>query len=205
MLEAKDLECVRGSRSLFKDIGFALHPGGILQVFGPNGSGKSSLLRMLCGFITPVQGAILWNGSDIRSLGEDYLRSVTYIGHSNAVKEELSPVENLRMASGIAGVEIGEKKAYAVLQHLGLDGRETLPARLLSQGQKRRLALARLMVCGTVLWLLDEPFSALDSAAAALVHALLNDHLGNGGMAVVATHQALDFTAVSTQRIDLGP
>ena len=123
---------------------------------GPNGSGKTSLLRILCGLLAPAEGQILWNGANIRSLGEEYFTSVTYLGHRHGVKDEFTPIENLRVSNGLNGIEITEDRALDVLQQMGLEGREYLPARLLSEGHRRRVALARLLVCNTTLWLLDE-------------------------------------------------
>ena len=103
MLEATDLGCVRGDRRLFSDVNFAVGPGSFLQVQGPNGSGKTSLLRMICGLLAPAEGHIRWQGANIRSLGEDYFTSLSYIGHRNGLKEELTPIENLRVTNGLAG------------------------------------------------------------------------------------------------------
>ncbi|MBA3806147.1 MAG: cytochrome c biogenesis heme-transporting ATPase CcmA [Acidobacteria bacterium] len=202
-LEADALECVRGERVLFRGLSFSLGPGELLEVTGPNGSGKTSLLRMLCGLLPPVAGEIRWHGSNIRSLKEEYLKALAYLGHSNGVKAELSAVENLRISSGLAGVNPGVEKIGAALRRMGLGGREELPAKLLSQGQQRRLALARLLVCGKALWVLDEPLTALDAEAVRLIQSALGEHLGGGGMAVLTTHQLLDVRAGSTRRIEL--
>jgi heme exporter protein A len=203
MLEAENLECTRGDRRLFSDLSFSLPPGTVLQLTGPNGSGKTSLLRMICGLLPPTQGRIRWQGSNIRSLGDEYLASLTYLGHRNGLKEELSSTENLRIASGLAGLEVTRETCQDVLAAMGLAGRDQLPVRLLSEGQKRRAALARLMICGTALWLLDEVFTALDRSAVALVSNLIENHLHRGGMAIIATHQELNLSAGSFQRLEL--
>lgn len=203
MLEAIDLGCVRGDRRLFSDVDFALAPGTLLQVQGPNGSGKTSLLRMICGMLAPAEGEIRWQGANIRSLGEEYFTSLTYVGHRNGLKEELTPDENLRFTSGLAGIPISRVEAKNALATMGLAGRENLPARLLSEGQRRRTALARLLICRTSVWVLDEVLTSLDSSAVRFVTSLIEGHLNKGGIAVVATHHELALAADSYRRLDL--
>lgn len=203
MLDAENLGCIRGDRRLFKGMNFSVEAGTFVQVTGPNGSGKTSLLRMICGLLAPAEGKIRWQGENIRALGEEYFTVLTYLGHRNGVKDELTAVENLRVSSGLGGIEISEQAAINTLRELGLGGRERLPARLLSEGQRRRLALARLSVCNKALWVLDEVLTSLDKAAVTLVSSLIDDHLRGGGMAVVATHQELNLSAGSFQRIEL--
>jgi heme exporter protein A len=203
MLEAINLGCVRGDRRLFKNVNFTLEPGTFLQLQGPNGSGKTSILRIICGLLAQVEGEIRWQGANIRSLGEEYFTAVTYLGHRNGVKDELTALENLRVSNALNGVEVSVSKARAVLKQMGLGGRELLPARLLSEGQRRRVALARLVVCNTSVWLLDEVLTSLDKTATILVKSLIEEHLTNGGIAVVATHQELGLSAGSIQRLEL--
>ena len=188
---------------LFKDINFILEAGELLQVNGPNGSGKTSLLRILCGLAKPAYGEIQWRGNFIQSLDEEYHSVITYLGHLNGVKDNLTAIENLCISCALAGNEIDEKKAYGALQYMGLGGREVLPVKVLSQGQRRRVTLARLLVCSTVLWILDEPLVALDNAAVDLVQRLLEQHLEQGGMVVMTTHQEINVTAVLTKRLQL--
>jgi heme exporter protein A len=202
MLEASNLECVRGDRKLFGNLNFTLQPGGFLQLTGPNGSGKTSLLRMICGLLAPAAGEIRWQGVNIRSLGEEYFAQLTYLGHRAAIKDELTALENVRISSGLAGRDLGNA-APGLLEQMGLGGRESLPVRLLSEGQRRRVALARLVVCNTSLWLLDEVLSSLDKTATRLVLGLIEEHLSRGGIAIVSTHQEFSLAATSFQRLEL--
>jgi heme exporter protein A len=178
-------------------------PGTFVQLTGANGSGKTSLLRILCGLLAPAEGEVKWQGANIRALGEEYLASVTYLGHRHGVKDELSGIENLRISNALNGVEIGAERARTVLKEMGLGGRESLPARLLSEGQRRRVGLARLLVCNTKLWLLDEVMTSLDKGASALVRSLIENHLTSGGIAIVATHQELELSTGHTKRLEL--
>ena len=203
ILELSKLGCVRGDRRLFSGLDFAVSPGTFVQLTGPNGSGKTSLLRILCGLLAPAEGQVKWEGANIRSLGEEYFTSVTYLGHRHGVKDELSAVENLRISNAVNGIELSKERARAVLEQMGLAGREFLPARLLSEGQRRRVALARLLVCNTKLWLLDEVMTSLDKGAVALVRSLIENHLAGGGIAFVATHQELELSAGLTTRLEL--
>jgi heme exporter protein A len=177
----------------------------LLQVTGPNGCGKTSLLRIICGLTSPERGEIRWQGAEIRSLDEEYSRSITYIGHRIAVKEELNSLENLRISSGLAGCSLSHDQAQKALARVGLAGREYLPARFLSEGQRRRSALARLINCTAIFWILDEVLASLDHAAVTLVESLVSEHLSNGGMAIVATHQEFHVSAGSFQRLQLEP
>jgi len=155
--------------------------------------------------LTPERGEISWNGAQIRSLGEEYSRLITYLGHRNAVKEELSSLENLRIASGLHGDEITPSQAQQALARVGLAGRENLAVRFLSEGQRRRSAIARLITCNTALWILDEVLASLDHAASRLIESIIDEHLDKGGMAIVATHQELHISATSFQRLELEP
>ncbi len=204
MLEASDLECQRGERRIFSGVELRLDDGELLHLQGRNGSGKTSLLRMLCGLMPPAAGSIRWCGEPIRRLGEDYRRKLCFLGHHNAIKEELTPLENLMASARLAGEPLEEGAAIEALERLGLAGREDLACRYLSQGQKRRVALARLVNERRPLWLLDEPFVALDAAAVELVAGLIGAHLQRGGLAALTTHQAVDIAAGTVHRLVLG-
>jgi heme exporter protein A len=187
VLEADKLECERGSRMLFQGLSFALAGGELLRVSGQNGSGKTSLLRILCGLLTPTQGEVRWKGTRIQDLAEDYSRELVYIGHAAAVKDDLTPAENLQIACRLAGVRFDSGNLKAALQAYSVPD---LPVRKLSQGQRRRSALARLLLSASApLWLLDEPFVALDPAASAFTEELLSRHVARGASVVYTTHQ----------------
>lgn len=203
MLEVSNLACSRGDHRLFSGLSFTLSSGQIMQVKGVNGSGKTSLLRTLCGFMQADEGDIRWCGEHSRDLAEDYLAAVLYLGHLNAIKDELSALENLRISAALSGVDLDEKEAVGALRRMGLKGRERLPAKVLSQGQRRRVALARLLVGDAKLWILDEPLTALDVGAVDLIQALIGEHLMRGGMVIYTTHQPLSVTGVETQTLSL--
>jgi len=194
---------VRGDRRLFSGLDLSLSPGTFVQLTGPNGSGKTSLLRILCGLLAPAEGKVCWQGADIRSLGEDYYTAVTYLGHRPGIKDELSALENLRISNALNGIEVSKAAASDALVRMGLKGRESLPARFLSEGQRRRAGLARLLLCNTRLWLLDEVLTSLDKSAVGLVRSLIEEHLNRGGIAIVATHQELELSAGVTKRLEL--
>lgn len=204
MLEVTDLECVRGERRLFAGLGFRLAGGELLYLQGRNGCGKTSLLRMLCGLTPPAGGEISWHGKPIGHLGDDFRAELCYLGHHNAIKEELTPLENLRASASLAEEPLAEDEALAALEQMGLAGREDLACRYLSQGQKRRVALARLVYERRALWVLDEPYVALDTAAVERVASLIGAHLQRGGLAVLTTHQAVPVAAGTVRELRLG-
>ncbi len=203
MLEISNLACTRGDHQLFSGLSFSLSAGELLQVQGENGKGKTSLLRMLCGFLAPAAGEIRWRGQDIRELDEEYYAEMVYLGHLNAIKDELNALENLRISAGLAGCEVDDKQVITALRHMGLRGRETLPVKVLSQGQRRRVALARLLVGNAPLWILDEPLTALDVGAVGLMQELIGTHLAKNGMVIFTTHQPLEVAGVETRRLTL--
>ena len=202
MLEATDLQCERSETRIFDGVSFVLRGGESLRVAGANGSGKTSLLRILCGLLQPSAGEVRWKGNPIRSLKEEYGVQLVYLGHAPAVKDELTPSENLAIACRLAGMPVAAQDIELALDRFGLSGKD-LPAKKLSQGQRRRAALARLALSESIpLWLLDEPFSALDAAAARLTEELIARHVARGAAVVYTTHQETGISASRT--IELG-
>ena len=204
MLEAQNLAATRGDTTLFSELSFALAPGALLRLTGANGSGKTSLLRALCGLLMPSAGEVRWNGENIRALREEYWKHLAYVGHADALKGDLTVEENLAIGCALTGLRVPAARARAAIESLGLAGRERLPARVLSQGQRRRAALARLAVSEALpLWILDEPLAALDTAAVERVQSLVGEHLSRGGMVVLTTHQEARIKAPSVTDINL--
>ncbi len=187
-LAVDNLACIRGERQLFHDVSFRLAPGEALLLHGPNGSGKSSLLRMLAGFLAPAAGRISWNGTDLG--GDDHGMGLCYLGHQDAVKPQLSARDNLIFWARLtgAGAAAAAAAADAALDAAGLQRQKRLPSRFLSAGQKRRVALARLMLTAAPVWLLDEPSNALDGAAVAWLGEIAARHRAGGGVIVMASH-----------------
>ena len=190
-LEARDLCCRRGDRLLFTEVSFTLACGEILQITGANGAGKTTLLRMIASLTQPDSGTLHWRGQPLDKVRCAYLRDLIYIGHADGVKGSLSVAENLTLASALHGVGI---PIDAALQRLGLgDLADTLTHRL-SAGQRRRLALARLLVNQACLWLLDEPFTALDKTAIKTVASMLEEHAARGELVIFTSHHSIDIT-----------
>ena len=204
MLEAISLSCTRGDCTLFRDVSFKLESRGLLHVAGVNGSGKTSLLRILCGLGAADAGEVQWRGEVIRVLREAYWREVVYIGHANSLKDDLSAIENLQVACTLAGEPVAIDEIRLALAQFGLAPCAHLPVRALSQGQKRRSTLARLALSTEApLWILDEPFSALDAVAVKHLETLIIAHIDSGGSAIFTTHQDVAIASRISQRIDL--
>ena len=197
-LEGNDLACIRGERVVFMGLSFRIEPGAALLVTGPNGAGKSSLLRVMAGLLPAVAGDLLWNGVPIHAGEEPHGARLGFVGHHDAVKTALSVAENVSFWAGLrGGGAIGP-----ALARFGLSDLADFPAKLLSAGQKRRLALARLLAAPAPLWLLDEPTLGLDRVSVAALEQAIADHRAGGGMVAVSTHAEIALPGAVA--LDLG-
>ncbi len=203
MLEALDLAAQRGNLRLFSALNFRVEPGSALVVTGANGTGKTTLLRILAGLCTPTAGRVRWQGEDSPPHAERLREDAVYCGHLPALKDELTAEENLAALVDLAGEDASPHAVRGALERVELNRQARLPARALSQGQRRRLGLARLALTRRPLWLLDEPTTALDHAGVGLLTALICAHVQRGGCAVAATHQALDLPATQVASLSL--
>jgi len=199
----ESLSCERGGRVLFEGVSQSLRAGECLYVAGPNGAGKTSLLRILAGLLAPAEGTVRWRGRDIREAREEYGAELAFVGHHNGSKDDLTIAENLAFAAAARGEPHDRDQAVAALGRLGLAGREDVPVRRLSQGQKRRAALARLCMGEAPVWILDEPFNALDRDSVAVLGGLIEAQLARGGVVLLTAHQAVDLPA-GARRLEIG-
>jgi heme exporter protein A len=204
MLSIHDLACERGERLLFRNLDFELSAGEALLVRGGNGRGKTSLLRILCGLSLPASGVVRWRGELIGKVHEQYGREMAYIGHANGIKDDLTPLENLRLAAALGGREMDSETAMAALERVGLSRCLDFPARVLSFGQRRRVALAGLMTADALLWILDEPLTGLDVQGVAMVEQMIRDHVVAGGLVIMTTHQPLALDGVTPRTLSVG-
>ncbi len=193
-LQAHGLECIRGDRLLFCDLSFDLAAGELLAVEGANGAGKTSLLRILAGLSLPSEGSVVWRGHAIARRRAEYCAEMIYLGHQGGLKMDLSPLENLRLWLTLAGLEANDDAITHALATVGLDGYQDAPTRILSAGQRQRTALSRLLLSAAPLWILDEPFTALDTRGLTLVRQLLDRHADRGGLAVLTSHQPIEVS-----------
>jgi heme exporter protein A len=204
LIEARALSCVRGRARLFAGLDLAVSAGELLHVSGANGSGKTSLLRILCGLSEPESGELRWRGAPIGTVRDNWRGGLLYLGHRNAVKDDFTPLENLRASAAIAGGCMTDDALLEALVAIGLAARLDVPAGSLSQGQRRRVALARLLAdTRSALWVLDEPFTALDVHAVAMLASAMSAHLGRGGALIYTTHQPVSIDAARRQVLNL--
>lgn len=196
------MSCVRGERALFSELAFTVEPGDMLQIEGANGAGKSSLLRILCGLTEPDDGEVSWNGESILRARQDYHRHLLFLGHHSGIRPELSAYENLECLTRFSDVRPWPD-LWRGLAQVGLSGFEEVPAEQLSAGQQRRIALARLWLTEKPLWILDEPFTAIDRKGVIVLQQRFLQHAATGGMVILTTHQELESRA-GLRRIRLG-
>ena len=192
-LEARAISCVRGERELFSGLHLQASAGQCLHIRGENGVGKTSLLRLLSGLASPESGEVLWNGHPIKKEASEYHSKLLFLGHRDALKEDLSAIENLRMYAAVDGIALSEQDAFSALWRFGLKGREDLPVICLSEGQKKRVLMARMVTRRAQVWILDEPFNALDSHAVRELQGLIAEHLEGNGLVLLTSHQPLDI------------
>lgn len=201
-LEVKGLACSRNEERLFGDLSFVVHAGELLQIEGVNGSGKTTLLKALCGFIDPDAGKILWQDTNIKTVMDEYLAGMVYVGHTNGIKLGLTCHENLEVASALAGAvrttDLGD-----VLEQFGLGPYADTPAQALSAGQRRRLALTRLAVYQSQIWILDEPFTSLDEKGKEFMKAVFAQHLDASGIIIMTSHEDIRWDGVNIKKIHL--
>jgi heme exporter protein A len=203
VLDAIELQCERGHRRLFDRLSFRVDAGQCLHIAGDNGAGKTSLLRILCGLLIPTAGEVRWHGRPINRVRDEYGAELAYVGHLNGVKDDLTAAENLSTWAAMAGMQVQAAQVTQALELLAIERFAKWPAGQLSQGQKRRIGLARLTIASQArIWILDEPFNALDQHGVQILNRLIAQRVDSGGAVILTTHQAWQ-APVQVVRLDL--
>ncbi len=202
VLEARAINAWRGERHILRDVSFTVHAGEFLKITGPNGVGKTTLLRVVCGLLPAESGEVHWCNKPVRGASDEFHAQLGYLGHPNSLKADLTARENLRFLAGLRQA-LSDKEIDAALDRCGILSRGDLPSRSLSAGQKRRLALARLLLAEASLWVLDEPVTNLDTAGITLVEELIQEHVQRGGLALAAAHQRLLDHSPNLRRLEM--
>jgi len=203
LVDAIELQCERGHRRLFDSLSFRVDAGQCFHIAGDNGAGKTSLLRILCGLLIPTAGEVRWQGRPINRVRDEYGAELAYVGHLNGVKDDLTAAENLSTWAAMAGMQIQAAQVTRALELLAIERFAKWPAGQLSQGQKRRIGLARLTIASQArIWILDEPFNALDQHGVQIVNRLIAQRVDSGGAVILTTHQAWQ-APVQVVRLDL--
>ena len=204
MLEVSNLTAIRDDRVLFENLQFEIKPGELVQIEGRNGTGKTTLLRIVTGLGDREEGIIKWKGEEVEKSRDVFHQDLLFLGHQTGVKRELTALENLRFYQSIHNNRSSEEEIFAALAHVGLAGREDVPVAQLSAGQQRRVALARLWLSNQILWILDEPLTAIDKQGVKVLESLFASHADNGGIVVLTTHQDMFADSPKLRKIKLG-
>ncbi len=202
MLKVEAVTCIKQERCLFDNLNFDLAAGKIMQLEGPNGAGKTSLLRILAGFTIPESGNLYWFNENINQVKEEFLAELLFIGHKTGVNTQLNAIENIQYWQDIQGY-VKSVDYYELLANLGLVGLEDVPVRMLSAGQQRRVALARLWISNAKLWMLDEPFTAVDKKGVILLQQQFKQQLNRGGSIILTSHQDLTEQFCELEKLTL--
>lgn len=204
MLEVSNLTAIRDERVLFENLKFTIKPGELVQIEGRNGTGKTTLLRIVTGLGDKEDGIIKWKGEEVEKSRDIFHRDLLFLGHQTGVKRELTALENLRFYQSIHNNQISDEEIFTALTQVGLAGREDIPVAQLSAGQQRRVALARLWLSKQILWILDEPLTAIDKQGVKVLEALFANHADNGGIVILTTHQDMFSDSPKLRKIKLG-
>jgi heme exporter protein A len=202
LLSASNLQLWRGERHVLRGVSCSISAGEALHVYGPNGCGKTTLLRVICGLLRAEEGEVRWQGVSIHEANSIYHADIAYLAHDTALKGDLTPVENLRYSVGLKR-SLSDAEILAMLTDLGVGECAQLPSRVLSAGQRRRVALCRVLLARARFWVLDEPFTNLDATSSEQIASALATHLNNGGLALVAAHQGLELRSGRVSQLAL--